>query len=104
MTQTVGDEVGVLRAVMSGKVLVPGDGDYDEARRLWNAEVDLRPAVVTQCVTAADVAAAVNFAVERGLEIAVRGGAHAPSGNACVEGGLMINLGSMNSVVVDPDA
>ena len=104
MTQTVGDEVGVLRAVMSGTVLVPGDRDYDEARRLWNAEIDRRPAVIARCTSSADVAAAVSFAVAGGLEIAVRGGAHAPSGHAAVDDGLMIELSGMNTVVVDPQA
>ena len=103
MTQTVGDEVAALRAVMSGTVLVAGDADYDEARRLWNAEIDRRPAVIARCTTAADVAAAVTIAVRGGLEIAVRGGAHAPSGHATVDDGLMIDLSGMNNVVVDPN-
>jgi len=104
MTQTVGDEVDVLRAAMSGTVLVPGDRDYDEARRLWNAEIDRRPAVIARCMSSADVSAAVSFAVAGGLEIAVRGGAHAPSGHAAVDDGLMIELSGMNTVVVDPQA
>ncbi|MGH8892528.1 MAG: FAD-binding oxidoreductase, partial [Actinomycetes bacterium] len=102
MTQTVGDEVGVLRGVMSGAVLVPGDSDYDDARRLWNTEIDKRPAVIARCTSPADVAAAVTFAVDRGLEIAVRGGAHAPVGHAVVDDGVMIDLSAMNAVVVDP--
>jgi hypothetical protein len=102
MSQAVDDRTGGLRALMSGKVLVPGDGDYDGARRLWNAEIDRHPAVIAQCVSAADVAAAVRFAVEHGLEIAVRGGAHAPAGYAAVDDGLMIELSGLNSVVVDP--
>jgi FAD/FMN-containing dehydrogenase len=104
MTQTVGDEVDALRALMSGKVLVPGDGDYDEARRVWNAAIDRRPAVIARCTSAADVAAAVTFAAQRGLEIAVRGGAHGISGKAVVDDGLMIELSALNSVVIDPDA
>jgi hypothetical protein len=104
MTQTVGDEVDALRALMSGKVLVPGDGDYDEARRVWNAAIDRRPAVIARCTSAADVAAAVTFAAQRGLERAVRGGAHGISGKAVVDDGLMIELSALNSVVIDPDA
>lgn len=104
MTQTVGDAVGALRALMSGKVVQPGDDGYDDARRLWNAQIDRRPAVVAQCVSAQDVVAAVRFAVEHGLEIAVRGGAHGVSGKACVDDGLMVNLSGLNSVTVDPEA
>ena len=104
MTQTVGDELDALRAVMSGKVLVPADGDYDEARRIWNAAIDRRPAVIAKCTSAADVAAALAFAAQRGLEVAVRGGAHGISGKAVVDDGLMIELSALNSVVVDPDA
>jgi FAD/FMN-containing dehydrogenase len=104
MTQTVGTEVANLRAAMSGNVLVPGDAEYDDARRIWNAAIDRRPAVIARCTTAADVAAAVTFGVESGLEIAVRGGAHGVSGKASVDDGLMIDLSAMNSVEVDPQA
>ena len=104
MTQVLGGELDGLRAVMSGKVLVPGDGDYDEARRVWNAAIDRRPAVIARCVCAADVAAAVTFGVRNGLDVAVRGGAHGVSGKAVVDDGLMIDLSGLNSVAVDPEA
>jgi hypothetical protein len=104
MTQTVGTEITTLRAAMSGTVLVPGETGYDDARRIWNAAIDRRPAVIARCATAADVAAAVTFGVEHGLEIAVRGGAHGVSGKAAVDDGLMIDLSAMNSVSVDPGA
>ena len=104
MTQTVGGAVAALREAMSGAVLVPGDADYEQARTVWNAAIDRRPAVIARCVDAADVSAAVRVGVENGLEIAVRGGAHGVSGKAVVDDGLMIDLGGMNSVVVDADA
>ena len=104
MTRTVGDELDTLRAVMSGPVIVPGDGDYDEARRIWNAAIDRRPAVIARCTSAAEVAAALTFATAQGLEIAVRGGAHGISGKAVVDDGLMIHLSALNSVDVDPVA
>src|SRR5690242_10829449 len=100
MTQTVGTEIATLRAAMSGTVIVPGEADYDDARRLWNAAHDRRPAVIARCTSAADVAAAVTYGVDSGLEIAVRGGAHGVSGKASVDDGLMIDLSAMNSVVV----
>ena len=103
MTQTVGGAVDALRKAMSGAVLEPGDADYDEARTVWNAAIDRRPAVIARCSDSADVSVAVSFGVENGLEIAVRGGAHGVSGKAVVDDGLMIDLSAMNSVVVDPD-
>src|SRR5439155_26170221 len=92
------------REAISGAVLVPGDADYDEARSVWNAAIDRRPAVVARCSTSADVSAAVRFGVDNGLEIAVRGGAHGVSGKAVVDDGLMIDLSEMSSIVVDPDS
>ena len=56
---------------MDGAVLVPGDADYDEARSVWNAAIDRRPAAIARCSNAADVSAAVSFGVDNGLEIAV---------------------------------
>ncbi len=104
MTQTVGGAVAALREAMSGAVLVPGDADYDQARTVWNAAIDRRPAVIARCSDSGDVSAAVRVGVENGLEIAVRGGAHGVSGKAVVDDGLMIDLSEMNSVVVDADA
>jgi hypothetical protein len=103
MTQTIGGAVDALREAMSGPVLIPGDTGYDEARSVWNAAIDRRPAVIAGCLNAADVSVAVRFGVDNGLEIAVRGGAHGVSGKAVVDDGLMIDLSRMNSVVVDPD-
>ncbi len=103
MTQTVGGEIAELRAAMSGPVVGPGDVEYDEARRVWNADIDRRPAMVARCESAADVAAAVMFATGHGLEIAVRGGAHSLAGASVVDDGLMIDLSRMNQVVVDPE-
>jgi FAD/FMN-containing dehydrogenase len=104
MTHVADDRIGGLRAALAGEVLVPGDAGYDEARRIWNAAVDRRPAAIARCTSAQDVAAAVAFATAEGLEIAIRSGAHGVSGMAVVDDGLMIDLSGMNQVQVDPDA
>jgi FAD/FMN-containing dehydrogenase len=86
-----------------GEVLRPGDAGYDRARRVWNAMVDRRPAIIARCARPADVAEAVRFARQCDLEIGVRGGGHSVLGLAVPDGGLMIDLSPMNVVQVDPD-
>ncbi len=94
----------LLRADLAGQVLEPGDDGYDEARKVWNGDIDRRPAVIARCITVEDVSAAVRHGVEHGLEIAVRGGAHSTSGQSVVDDGLMIDLSGLNAVTVDPGA
>jgi FAD/FMN-containing dehydrogenase len=89
---------------MTGPVIGPADPDYNEARRVWNASIDRRPAMIARCTSAADVAATVTFAATNGLEITVRGGAHSMSGASVVDDGLMIDLSQLNKVSVDPQA
>ena len=89
---------------MTGPVIGPADPNYDQARRVWNASIDRRPAVIARCVSPADVAAAVSFAADHGLEIAVRGGAHSMSGASVVDDGLVIDLSQLNQVAVDSRA
>ena len=72
-----------LRDALAGEVLSPADGDYDAARRCFNALIDRRPAVIARCLGAEDIAAALDFAQAHGLEVAVRGGGHNPAGH-CV--------------------
>ena len=103
MTRTVGGPIEELRAAMAGVVFTPEDTDYDQARLLWNADADRRPAVVARCSSAADVAAALRYAQAEGLEIAVRGGAHSASGQSGVDGGLVVDLSGMREVTVDAE-
>jgi len=93
-----------LRAAMCGPVIGPADPEFDEARRVWNADIDRRPAMIARCASPADVAAAVTFAAGHDLEITVRGGAHSMSGASVMDEGLMIDLSQLNRVSVDPQA
>ena len=104
MTQTVLGSIDTLRAAMSGPVIGPADPDYDEARQVWNADIDRRPAMIARCASSADVAAVVTFAAHHDLEIAVRGGAHGTSGASVVDHGLVIELSQLNQASVDVEA
>jgi FAD/FMN-containing dehydrogenase len=85
-----------------GRVLVPGDHGYDDARRVWNGAIDRKPALIARCVDRADVVAAVRHAREFGLLMSVRGGGHGIAGHAVNDGGVVIDLGSMKGVRIDP--
>jgi len=78
MTHTMRGSVSALRAALTGPVIGPADPDYDQARRVWNAGIDRRPAMIARCASSADVAAAVTFAARHGLEIAARTACPAP--------------------------
>jgi FAD/FMN-containing dehydrogenase len=103
--QTIGPAaLSALQAGLRGKMLnqlVPG---YDEARTIWNAMIDRKPALIVQCAGAADVMQAVRFAIEHKLPLAIRGGGHNIAGNAVCDDGLVIDLSKMKSVRVDPAA
>jgi FAD/FMN-containing dehydrogenase len=89
---------------LTGSVIVPGDEAYDEARKVWNGMIDRRPASIARCQTQEDVVASVNFARDKDLLIAVRGGAHNVAGNATCDDGIVIDLSRMKQVDVDPAA
>jgi len=87
---------------MRGATLAPGDDGYDAARSAWNAMVDKRPQLIVRPQDADDVAAAIRFAREAGLEIGVRCGGHSVLGQCIPDGGLEIDLSAMNAVRIDP--
>jgi FAD/FMN-containing dehydrogenase len=103
-TAVAGQDLDRLRSRFSGRVITAGDGDYDQARSVWNGAIDAHPAVIARCAGPADVAAAVGFAQDAGLEISVRGGAHNFAGAAVGDDGLTIDLSTISQVTVDPGA
>jgi len=109
---TVAEDLGGLETTASnelggsfrGELLVPTSPGYDTARRIWNGAVDRHPACIARCTGVADVVAAVRFARERDLVVAVRSGGHGVAGHAVCDGGLVIDLSPMKGIRVDPQA
>ncbi len=96
--------IDALRARFSGALLHDGDEGYDAARKVWNGEIDRRPALIARCAGPGDVVEAVRFAREEDLPVSIKGGGHAVAGHAVGEGALMIDLSLMRQVSVDPGA
>ena len=90
-----------LALEFSGEMFGPEDDRFDDARSVWNAMIDRRPALIAQCRTAGDVQTAVKLAVARDLPIAIRGGGHNVAGHAVCNDGVMIDLSLMRGVTVD---
>ena len=93
-------DIEALRTQLSGAALTRGDTGYDEARSAWNGQIDRYPAVIACCASASDVAAAIGFAQQGGLEISVRGGFHNTAGTAICDDGLMIDLSPLHHAEV----
>jgi len=104
MARLVEGQLRAFQAKFPGKVIPPDDPDYDRARSVWNGAIDRRPAVIARCSRAEEVAQAIQFGREAGLEISVRGGGHNFAGVAVCDGGLMVDLSGMRQVTVDPAA
>ena len=99
---TAPDDVAALRTSLRGRLLEPGDDDYNAARVVWNGMIDRRPAFIACCAGVADVIESVAFARRHALPLSIRGGGHNVAGYAVCEGGLMIDLSAMRAVRVDP--
>jgi hypothetical protein len=91
-----------LRAQFRGELITPKDAAYDASRKVYNGMIDKKPALIAKCVDAADVIAGVNFAREKKLLLAVRGGGHNGPGLGICDGGIVVDLSRMRSVRVDP--
>jgi FAD/FMN-containing dehydrogenase len=98
------EALDALRSGLGGAVLLAGEDGYDQARAVWNAMIDRRPALIVQPKGVADVIAAVSFARDHGLPVSIKGGGHNVAGHAVCDGGLMLDLCQMRSVRVDPQA
>ena len=110
MTTPTSEQVGQLSEEATtmeidgfrGQLITPDHADYDTARAVWNGAIDRRPRLIARCSGTADVAAAVRFARDHDLEIAVRGGGHNVAGTAVCDDGIVIDLSAMRAVWVDP--
>jgi FAD/FMN-containing dehydrogenase len=104
MTNLQATKIEELKGGFTGEILLPGGDAYESARKIWNAMIDKRPAVIVRCATTSDVVRAVNFARDNSLVLAVRGGGHNIAGNALCDDGLVIDLSRMKAASVDPGA
>jgi FAD/FMN-containing dehydrogenase len=99
-----GTTLEAMRTALRGPVTAPQDPEYDEARKAYNAMIDRRPAAIVRCGDAGDVRDAVTLIRDKGLEIAIKGGAHSGPGLCLVDGGVTVDLSPMSGVRVDPVA
>jgi FAD/FMN-containing dehydrogenase len=90
-----------LRATVRGAVIAPGDADYDEARAVFNAAIDRRPAAIVRVADPDDVKAVVRLARETGLELAIRSGGHSAAGHGVTDGGIVLDLSAMKDLDID---
>jgi FAD/FMN-containing dehydrogenase len=97
-------EISNLASALRGQILQPETPGYDDARSIWNAMIDRRPAIIVRCLGVADVIACVNFAREQNLPLSIKGGGHNISGLALNDGGMMLDMSLMRGVCVDKNA
>jgi FAD/FMN-containing dehydrogenase len=98
------ERVDALRTALRGALIGPNDAGYHEARAVWNAMIDRKPALIARSLGTADIIACVNFARETGIAVSIKGGGHNIAGLAVVEGGLMIDCSLMRGCFVDAEA
>ncbi|MEV6903513.1 FAD-binding oxidoreductase [Amycolatopsis sp. NPDC051372] len=101
MTTLDTKDVTPLRLGFAGTVFTPGDDGYDDARKIWNGQIDRHPAVIAQVAGTADVATALAFAREHGLPVGVRGGGHSFGGFSMCDDGVVIDLSALRAITVD---
>ena len=102
MTATLSN-IDSFRSLLAGALIDPSNSEYDGARQLYNAMHDRHPALIVQAANDSDVIAAVNYAREHGLDLAIRSGGHNVAGLGSIDGGLVIDMTRMDGVEVDPN-
>ncbi|MGA6924074.1 MAG: FAD-binding oxidoreductase [Desulfosarcina sp.] len=95
------EKIKALKDKVKGEIVLHGDPNYNDIRKIWNAMIDRQPAVIVQCAEADDVPHAISYAHDNGLEISIRGGGHNIAGSALCNNGVMIDFSNMKSVKVD---
>src|SRR5213080_4779966 len=98
------DSIADFKRNLRGRLIKPGDKDYDEARKVYNGMIHKKPRLVTRCADVADVIRSVNFGRENDLLVAIRGGGHNAGGLGICDDGLVIDLASIKYTRVDPAA
>src|SRR3989442_9145182 len=98
-----GKELAEFANELHGEIVRPQDEGYDDARKIWTAMIDRRPALIGRCRDAEDVTRSIAFARDHGLPLAVRGGGHNVSGNALCDDGLVIDLSPLKEVRIDTE-
>jgi FAD/FMN-containing dehydrogenase len=100
-TEVKPEAIAALGEALRGRLLTADDGEYGEARQIWNGMIDRRPSLIARCIDTADVMHSVQFAREHDLLVSVKGGGHNVADKAVCDGALMIDLSLMNRVRVD---
>src|SRR5215211_202452 len=93
-----------LQSRLAGNLVTPASAEFDDARKVANLTVDRRPLAIVQAANADDVAAAVNFACELDIPLAVRSGGHSVGRHSMIDDGIVVDFSAMKQIVVDPDA
>ena len=99
---TIEERAHSLPLSLRGRLVRPGDNDFDTARHVWNGMIDRHPGLIVRAADAADVIATVNLAREQNLPLAIRGGGHSAAGSSVSDGGVTLDLSGMKGIQVDP--
>jgi FAD/FMN-containing dehydrogenase len=103
-TSALQEALRALRETLTGRVIEPGDADYDAARKVMMGDIDRHPAAIVRVANVDDVRAVIALARATGVELAVRNGGHSAKGDSTTEGGVVLDLHDLRAIDIDPDA